>query len=142
MVMRLYLLVLFVLAAACNNAGLQIQAHAADSVAEASNAALPILVQRYRDEGFRELEQVKADGGTVSDARRAIERVKANWAPIWSAWEMLAVAQDGWATTIESGGDQAVALAELKRAYCGLRAVWPEDIPAVPLSLLRCDDDE
>ena len=122
----------------CGNVGLQIQAQTADSVAEAANTALPILIDRYRDDGFRVLERVKADGGNADDARAAIEKVKVKWKPIWDAWEALRVAQDAWATSLESGGDSAAALGALKKACCDLRAVWPEDIPAVPLAPLRC----
>jgi len=137
-----YLLVIvavLLVVAGCGPTARQIQAQTADSVAEAANASLPILVQRYRDEGFRELERIKAAGGSADDARDAVDVVKAKWRPVWDAWEALRVAQDAWATALEEGGNTAGALVGLKKAYCGLQSVWPGDIPAVPLALLRCE---
>jgi hypothetical protein len=141
--MTVLLVTIFALVAAgalgCANPALQIQAATADSVAEAANSALPILVQRYREEGFRELERLKAEGGAnQDDANAALEVVKAKWKPIWDAWEALSIAQDAWATALETGGDTGPALKALKKAYCELRGVWPEDIPAVPLAPMRC----
>lgn len=131
-------LILAIFLMGCGNAALQIQAATADAVADSSNAALPILVERYSDEGFRVLGKVKDDGGNQDDARAAIDTVKTKWAPIWKAWETLRIAHDGWSTAIESGGNYVAALVGLKNAYCALRAVWPEDIPAIPLGPLKC----
>jgi hypothetical protein len=122
----------------CSDPFRQVQIHTADSVAEAANAALPILVERYRQEGFRAIDAVKASGGNADDAKAAVEAVRAKWAPIWKAWETLSVAQDAWADALESGGDGGATVEALKEAYCGLRGVWPDDIPAVPLAPLRC----
>lgn len=123
----------------CTNPAIQIQAHTADSIAEAANSTLPMLIQRYREEGFRELERLKAEGGaTQDDANAALAVVKARWKPIWAAWDALSVAQDAWADALETGGALGPPLKALKEAYCQLRAVWPKDIPAVPLAPLRC----
>ncbi len=122
----------------CTDPARQIQARTADTVAQAANSALPILIERYRQEGFRAIDAVKASGGSAEDAKAAVKAVKAKWEPIWAAWETLRVAQDAWADALEGGGDPAAALGALKEAYCGLRQVWPEDIPAVPLAPIKC----
>lgn len=123
----------------CSNMGMQIQVRTADSIAEAGNSALPILVERYQAEGDRVLQRLKGNGrATQSDARATIDKVKAKWKPIWDAWDALAAAQNAWAETLENDGDTGAALSSLKGAYCDLRKVWPKEIPAVPLGPLRC----
>lgn len=122
----------------CGNSQLQIQAQTANAVAQAANSALPLLVERFRREGFSAIDQVRARAGSEEDARAAVAAVEARWEPIWKAWDVLKVAQDGWAIAVESGGDTDAALKGLKDAYCGLRSVWPEGLPAVPLAPLRC----
>lgn len=124
--------------ASCNGSGLQVQARTADAVADSANAALPILIQRYREQGFRELQQLKEQGATKAEARSAVERIEDEWRPIWNAWESLSIAQAGWAAAIESGDDVTAALVELRTAYCELRAVWPSDLPAIPLAPVNC----
>lgn len=137
-VFHVVLAMLLVLAASCADPLRQIQIHTADSLAEGANSALPILVSSYRQEGFAAIDAVKASGGTAAEARAAIEDIKARWKPVWQAWETLRVAQDAWADALEGGADTAAALVVLKDAYCGLRSVWPQDIPAVPLVPVRC----
>ena len=119
-------------------APIEAQARVADGIAVAANAALPMLVEHYRQEGYTALQGVKDKGGNVDDANKAIDEVKDRWHPLWNAWASLAIAQNGWAAVLESGVDPAKALDELKNAYCELMAVWPDDIPAVPLAPLRC----
>jgi hypothetical protein len=131
-------LILATLLLGCGNAALQIQAATADAVADSSNAALPILVERYRDEGFRVLIKAKADGGNQDEARAAVAVVKKKWEPIWKAWETLRIAHNGWSDALESSGNYLAALIGLKNAYCALRIVWPDDIPAIPLGPVRC----
>jgi hypothetical protein len=119
-------------------APIEAQARVADGIAVAANAALPMLVEHYRQEGYAALQGVKDRGGNVDDANKAIGIVKDRWRPIWNAWASLAIAQNGWASVLESGADPTKAIAELKNAYCELMAVWPNDIPAIPLAPLRC----
>ncbi len=127
--------VAFSLGVGCGGAALQIQAQTANAVAAAANAGLPVLVARYKAEG----DAAIATATTRADAEAGVAAVKERWAPIWSAWEALRAAEDGWAVTIEQGSDMAAAIQGLSVAYCGLVAVWPEEIPAIPLSPLRCD---
>lgn len=124
----------------CGDMGRLIQARTADGVATAANSGLPILVERYNQEGIDAIMAVKKSGGTKEQAHAAIAKVKAKWDPVWKAWETLRVAQDAWAGALESGGDTSAALGQLKGAYCGLSAVWPDDIPAVPLAPMKCPD--
>ncbi len=124
----------------CGNAALQIQVQAANGVATAANAGLPILIERYDQEGIDAIMAVKKVGGTKDDSRAAAATVKAKWDPVWRAWETLKVAQDAWAGALESGGDTSAALGQLKGAYCGLKEVWPKEIPAVPLGPMKCPD--
>lgn len=126
--------VLALVLAACDMTALQIQAQTANAVAIGANAALPTLVNRYRQEGL----DVIAGAKTRAEAEASLARVRAAWAPVWRAWDTLRVAQDSWATALERGGDTAAALASLKQAYCGLLRVWPKQIPALPVGPLRC----
>ena len=118
----------------CDITGRQIQARTANAVASAANSALPLLVERYQREG----EQAIASASDRSTAEAEISAIKKRWAPIWKAWETLRVAEDAWATSIENGGDLGAALPALKAAYCDLLKVWPSQIPAIPISLVRC----
>lgn len=128
-------LVVLMLGVGCDGAALQIQAQTANAVAAAANAGLPVLVERYKAEG----DVAVAKAATRAEAETGVAAVKERWSPIWSAWEALRVAEDGWALAIEQGGDLGAAIQGLSVAYCGLVAVWPEDIPAIPLSPLRCE---
>ena len=131
----LAVLAVLCLGAGCDSAALQIQAQTANAVAGAANAGLPVLVERYKAEGDAAIEKA----ATRAEAETGVAAVKDRWSPIWSAWEALRVAEDGWAVAIEQGGDLGAAIHGLSVAYCGLVAVWPADIPAIPLSPLRCD---
>lgn len=124
--------------AGCGLTGRQVQAQAATAIAQAANATLPILVERFRQQGLRAID--KAD--TENKARAELARIDSEWAPIWKAWATLRVAQDAWATALEKGGDTAAALGALREAYCGLEAVWPKDIPAIPLGPVACGKKE
>ena len=112
----------------------QIQAQTANAVASGANAALPMLVDKYRQEGNRAIEKA----ASRPDAEAALSAIKAKWKPVWDAWEVLRVAEDAWATALELGGDTTGALVGLKKAYCGLQGVWPDDVPVVPLAPLKC----
>lgn len=140
MKIRVFILALLLLVTGCTDAALQIQAQAANSVAQTANAALPILLERYRQEGLRAIDVVKDAGGTADEARAAVDAVKAKWAPVWKAWETLRVAQGAWADTIAGGADAGSTLEALRDAYCGLIQVWPKDIVAVPLGPLKCPE--
>lgn len=133
-------IVLFValLCVGCTNALYQAQVHTANGIGTGANAALPILIDQYSNEGFRVLLEAKEAGRTRIEAEAALKVVIDKWASIWEAWEALVVAQDRWATALEEGGNTGAALVGLKSAYCGLRGVWPDNIPAVPLVPLVC----
>lgn len=112
----------------------QEQAQSANAIAAGANAALPLLVNRYDQEGVRAIDQAKS----ADEANAAIARIKDKWFPVWHAWETMKVAQDHWATVLEQGGDLGAALKEMQKAYCRLVAIWPEDVMAVPLAPIAC----
>ena len=129
---------------ACNSCGAQQPTSAdveraqhaavAGAIASGANAALPVLAEAMEREEMLEIE--KAD--SRAEAERAIGKVEARWAPVWEAWRLLVIAQDGYATAIEAKEDAAAHLANMKARYCELRALWPTRIPAVPLGLVAC----
>lgn len=123
----------------CPGSTLQVQAQAANVVAAAANASLPVLVEAYRLEGMEAIDAVKAQGGTAEQARRAVDEVKARWAPIWLAWGKLKEAENQWATALEAGNESAGAVVALRAAYCELEACWPASVPAMPLSFAKCE---
>jgi len=116
----------------------QAQIQTANSVAAAANAALPTLVETYRQEGLRVIDEVKEKGGSAAEARVAIAAVQDKWKPIWEAWAGLRIAEDAWADALEKGADTAASLAGLRSAYCGFMARWPSTIPVVPLAPIIC----
>jgi hypothetical protein len=116
----------------------QAQIQTANSVAQAANAALPMLVEAYRQEGLRAIDDVKAKGGTEQEARAAIESVKTKWKPIWEAWAALRIAEDAWADALEQDTDTGAALAGLRSAYCQFMARWPSAVPVIPLAPVIC----
>ena len=131
------LLVALIVAAAlvgCAPAVVQVEAQVADSIAVGANAALPVLVSEYRQEGLTAI----AASASRTDAETKLTAIKAAWAPRWKAWETFRVAQDAWATALEKGGDLTAGLAALQTAYCGLIGVWPSEIPAMPAVPLQC----
>ncbi|MHC4854653.1 MAG: hypothetical protein ACYTF5_21835 [Planctomycetota bacterium] len=103
-------------------------------MAQGANSGLPILVERYRLEGDRAI----AKAADREAAEVAIAAIKEKWKAVWKAWEAIRVAEDTWATALEEGGDLGAALPAMKAAYCGLVRVWPDDIPAIPIALVRC----
>ena len=118
----------------CSDAARQVQIHLADATAEGANAGLPVLISAYDAEGVAVIQAAK----TREEAEAGVAEVKARWAPVWAAWEVLRLAQDVWATALEDGSDLTAALKAVKEGYCGLKAVWPKTIPAVPLVPVKC----
>lgn len=116
----------------------QAQIQTANSVAQAANATLPMLVETYRQEGLAAIESVKDKGGTADDARKAIESVKTKWQPIWEAWAALRIAEDAWAKALEEDKDTTAALVGVRTAYCGFMARWPGSVPVIPLAPVIC----
>lgn len=137
-VTRALVLAIVLVATGCGASARQIQAQVGHTIGESANQALPILVNRYEKMGDDILAELKARGATKSEARSAIEGHKANWEPIWKAWDSLQIAQNGFADALESGGSIMDYLSELRQAFCELRAVWPKEIPAIPLAPVVC----
>jgi hypothetical protein len=118
----------------CPDYAVQVQAQTANAIGAGANTALPILVERYNQEGLRAIDKAQSR----QEAEAAILHIKNKWLPIWKAWESMRIAQDHWATVLEQGGDMTAALIEMKNAYCELMVIWPEDIPAIPLAPIAC----
>lgn len=112
----------------------QIQVQTANSIAIASNAALPTLVGEYKQQGVTAINLSK----TEEEATKKILAIQEKWQPIWKAWETLRVAHSAWADVLESNGDWLASLLALKNAYCGLLLVWPKEIPAIPMASVVC----
>ncbi len=120
----------------CGVSARQIQAQTATAVANSANASLPILVGRYRLEGDRAIAEATDRAG----AEAAVAAVQQKWTPVWKSWETLRLAHGAWAALLEKGDvGLAAALSALGDAYCGLLKVWPGDVPAIPLSVVRCE---
>lgn len=124
--------------AGCAGTSLQTEAVVADAITDSANAALPILVEQYRQEGLSAIDRVADSGGTAAEARAATDEVKARWEPVWDRWERLRIAQNAWATAIELGGDTVAALEALRGAYCELLVNWPKQVRAMPLAPIAC----
>ena len=132
--LRIALVCLLACTFGCTPSARQIQAQSAGAVAAGANASLAIAIERYRAQSLRAVDRAK----TEAEARKAFARIDAIFEPIFKAFKVLRAAQDGWATALEEGGDTAGALEGMKKAYCGLEAVWPAELRAMPFSLVRC----
>lgn len=106
----------------------------ASAVASAANAALPVLAAAMERDGMLQIEKAESR----AEAERALEEVEERWKPVWEAWRLLVVAQDAYATAVESGENTLAHLENLKARYCDLKALWPSKIPGVPLGLVVC----
>jgi hypothetical protein len=113
----------------------QIQVQAANSVAIASNAALPVLVAEYKQQGVTEINLSK----TEEEATKRVLVIEQKWHPVWMAWEVLRTAHDTWSTILESGGDTLSSFLAIKNAYCGLIKIWPAEIRAIPMAGIVCE---
>lgn len=124
-------LVTFCLGVGCGASQRQAQTVAASMLATTVNDALPALTAAYQAEGDRAIDAAP----TQDEARKARDAVRARWAPVWKAWDAVRVAQNAWATALESGTAQDVSrtAGALQAAYCGLRAAAPSvALPEVP----------
>ena len=112
----------------------EIQVQAANSVAIAANASLPVLVSEYKQQGVTEINLSK----TEEEATKRVLVIEQKWHPVWMAWEALRLAHDTWSTILESGGDTLSAFLAIKSAYCSLVKAWPEEIRAIPMAGIPC----
>ena len=108
-----------VMATGCGPSAQQIQATTADAVARSANAGLPVLVEAERQQGLLAI-QASPDRET---ARAKLVEIEHEWAPVWTAWKALAVAQGAWATALEHGGGTEAAALGVRDAFCKLRAI-------------------
>jgi len=118
----------------CDMSARQIQAHTADAIGHAANSALPILLSHYRQEG---LDAIQA-ASTKAEAETELAAIKSRWEPVWKAWESVRIAQNAWATALESGADTAASLSAVRAAYCELQGVWPSQLAAMPIAPVVC----
>lgn len=119
-----FVLFAFCVGMGCSGTQRQAQSVAASSLAVAANRAYPKLQAAYRAEGDRAIDAAP----TQAEARAALAVVRERWAPVWRAWDAVRLAQDAWATALESGAsadDVARTVVALQAAYCGLRAATP-----------------
>lgn len=128
--------VLSLLVVSCTTQGMSIQAYTADSVAAAANASLPVLIEEYRQEGYRAIDKAE----TEHDARMSTANIMDQWRPVWAAWRTLKDTQEAYATVIENGGDVIPAINKLRTAYCSFMDIWPASIPIKPIATITCSD--
>ncbi len=114
--------------AGCGPGALELQTRAANQVALAANAVAPVLITSEQVEGDRAIDAA-ADKAA---ARAQLAAVEAKWAPIWTAYKALAVAQDQWATALEKGGDTAAAVEALRASFCKLKVLLPLEVKLPP----------
>jgi hypothetical protein len=136
MIRRLLVLLLLLLTN-CVPGAITVQAQIANGISATANAALPVLVSRFKQEGLDAIHHVKDTGGSAADAQAALVALENAWAPVWLAWEALRVSHDLWATALEKKTDPAVALEALRHDFCALLGLWPKGVPAL-LSPVRC----
>lgn len=87
-------------------------------VAAGANAALPAIVEAYRQEGETCVRQSTAR----AEAELCISGVKQRWAKVWSAWDALRTADDAvvaWCKLAELL--PALKLGELSGVVCDSR---------------------
>jgi hypothetical protein len=110
------------------------QPQVATVVATGANAALPILIAAYRQQGLDAIQKAP----DRASANVQLAAVEAEWEPVWKVWKMLEVADVAWVKSIEAHGDTAAIEAVVKTAFCDLLKVWPKSVPAKPIVPLVC----
>lgn len=158
--MRHLLLPVFLsLALGCSPSAIQTQVTLANAVAIAANAALPRVVEVYRQAGIA----IIATSDSRATAETRLVQLMEEWAPVWGncgprvegtppvttctggAWHLLETAHAAWTRALERRVEgqeidltEAVSLAnDLRTAYCELRATLPgefhlPDVPVLP----------
>jgi hypothetical protein len=135
----------------CGGSALQVQARMADTLARATNAALPVLAERYESGGNAAIDR----GG-----QPALDAHIATWRPVWGAcgavaaegcaggaWHALRAAQGAWVDAIErqrrGAPTDSLALlrlaGSLRVAWCSLRAALPPPSPLPDVPGLTCE---
>lgn len=145
---RIYLLFLLALAlglaiaptfAACGAVD-HASARAANALAVASNAALPLVVELYKAEQLEQLDAGGPDAGEIETRNRVIE-VRHQWGPVWMAWEAYRVAFSIYADALDRGDSDGAAdgLERMRLTACAFRHAVPHDLaPKLPALPVRC----
>lgn len=107
----------------------------ADSIAEAANAGLPMLIDEYRRQG----NQIIDEASDRHTAEAKLAELQQKWEKVWKAWESFRVAHNTFIEIVQSDGDAVAYLSALRNSYCGLLDVWPESIPATPIAGVECN---
>lgn len=115
--MRIVLALLLLVALSACPAAINPQTVAAQTIAAVANAAGVTLAAAMRGEGNAAI----ASSTTADEARARIDAIETRWAPVWAAYDALALAHDAYATALEAG--TVPDAAEVARLYCALRAV-------------------
>jgi len=129
----LLVLPLSCMSVSCSPSAQQAQAYAADTVARATNAAVPQLVNAYDQDGLAAI----AVSDSRDEAEIRLERVRQKWRHVWDALDIFASAHDAWVAAIEANAPTAQVAMEVREAYCMLRgSAMPDvelpDYPVVP----------
>ena len=150
--------VAFAFLSRCSPSVVHTQAVAADTVGRASNGALEVVKVVYRDQVLAAARAACgntipcADPQAAHDAKMA---VRAQWAPVWSAWALVGVAHAAWRDQLNrcqglqdggaDAGDCGPQLSELAftlltrttQLRCGLVGLHVDD-PLAMLGALDC----
>lgn len=108
----------------------------ADDIAAGVNASTAALVERQKAE---RLDAIAA-AQTAEEARAAVRKIDADWAPIWTAIDALVHTYKGARELILDGKIPLEMLKALYTDYCRVRAdVEPKGVELADVPLLSCD---
>ena len=128
------LLLVAVLAVAGCSAAQQTQAVTAHGIAKSANAATPLLVEAYDLEG----RAVIVASLTRDEAEERLDAVRERWRPVWEAHAVFVTIHGAWATALEAGTLTPAVAAEVREAYCTLRAVAAPSVPLPDFPAVPC----
>lgn len=107
--------------------------HALHVTAVAVDETVPLLADTMKQEGLAEIRRAESR----SDALVRVERVKAEWEPVWMSLDIFQRLHGAAADLVERGETLSLRhLAEVVKAYCharGLLAPHGHKLPDVPV---------
>lgn len=107
--------------------GPRTEAVTADAVADAVNAAQPLIVAAYE----RQAEAEVAAATSVEEGRARLDRLDREWKPVREAHQALREAHSAWAAEVEADA-RGASIGRVRAAYCVLRAVSASRVALPP----------
>lgn len=120
MIARFTAALLALVLTACSGSAVHVQAVTADTVGRASNGALAVVLQVYKDQQITAAQAACGNATPCADpqaAHDAVLAVRGRWAPVWSAWTLLGVAHAAYADQLDRC--QGVLVDASSDAGCG-----------------------